>query len=168
MDKQKCDHHESLQKENGGILKKLLRYPQRKTPPVSEQEVTLIAELGIEGDWHADGSERQIALLTVQLKEWMQKQEIKGICFQKYKENILLDGFDLSKCETGDLLVCGEAVLEISGCRKRCIPDMCERASRKEKCQMVDGIRFARVIKGGVIRKGMQMDLCKRSSCKNE
>ena len=95
---------------NGGKIVSLMRYPEKKAPAVVEKELILKQDFGIEGDHHADGGERQISLLTLKEKEWMQNQEVKGFCFKKYKENILLDGISLSECKKGDLIKCGDAV----------------------------------------------------------
>ena len=73
------------------MIKALFRYPEKKKPAVCEKELILKESFGIEGDHHADGGERQISLVTVSEKEWMNQQEIKGFCFKKYKENILLE-----------------------------------------------------------------------------
>ena len=43
------------------------------------------------------------SMIAFMKKEWMEQQEIKGFCFKKYKENILLEGVSLSDCKEGDL-----------------------------------------------------------------
>lgn len=126
---------------------------------MEEQELTLKENFGIVGDHHADGGERQISLLTVREKEWMNEQEVKGFCFKKYKENILLDGVSLADCRQGDLLLCGEVVLELTGAIKSCHVELCRLASEEGKCILAGSSRFARVKKGGVIRNGMQVSI---------
>ena len=131
-----------------------MRYPEKKAPAVMEDKLTLKQDFGIEGDHHADGGERQISLLTVAEKEWMQAQEVKGFCFKKYKENILLDGIDLSSCKQGDLLGCEEVVLELTSSIKSCHAELCSLVS-EGKCILAGSSRFAKVNKSGVIRVGM-------------
>ncbi len=138
-------------------IKKLFRYPVKKEPAVEEQELILKENFGIEGDHHADGGERQISLITVSEKNWMNAQEIKGFCFKKYKENILLDGASLANCKEGDLLVCGEAVLEMTGSIKSCHPELCKLAGEEGKCILAGSSRFAKVKQGGTIKTGMQV-----------
>ena len=147
--------------QNGSIVS-LLRYPQRKVPAVEESQMVLIENSGIEGDCHADGGERQISLLTMHEKEWMNEQEIKGFCFKKYKENILMDGVCLQNGKSGDCLVCGDAVLELTCSLKGCHLDLCELASSGKKCILAGSTRFAKVKKGGVIRKGMEIRMEKQ------
>lgn len=154
--------------EKEQVIKALFRYPQKRVPGLAEEELILVEEAGIEGDCHADGGDRQISLLTVQEKEWMQKQERKGFCFQKYKENILLDGISLSKCNPGDVLICGEAVMELTDSMKRCYPQCCKLISEEGRCLLAGSLRFARVKKGGSIRLGMKISLGNDEKIKEE
>ena len=137
-----------------GKIAALMRYPEKKAPAVVEKELILKQDFGIEGDHHADGGERQISLLTVQEKEWMKSQEVKGFCFKKYKENILLDGVSLSDCKQGDLLKCGDAVLELTSSIKSCHPELCSLVT-EGKCILAGSSRFAKVNCGGAICVGM-------------
>ena len=75
-------------KKYDGSVVSLKRYPEKKMPPVVEEELHLVENQGIVGDFHGDGKERQISLLTLEEKEWMEAKETKGFCFKKYKENI--------------------------------------------------------------------------------
>ena len=139
---------------NGGKIVSLMRYPEKKAPAVVEETLTFKKDFGVEGDHHADGGERQISLLTVQEKEWMKSQEVKGFCFKKYKENILLDGVSLSDCKQGDLLKCGDAVLELTSSIKSCHPELCSLVN-EGKCILAGSSRFAKVNCGGAICVGM-------------
>ena len=141
---------------NIGKILSLMRYPEKKAPAVAEEELSVVPNFGIEGDCHADGGERQISLLTVQEKEWMRDQEVKGFCFKKYKENILLDGIALSNCKQGDLLTCGNVILELTSSIKSCHPELCKMADERN-CILAGSSRFAKVVKGGKIRVGMEI-----------
>lgn len=138
-------------------IKRLFKYPVKKEPALEVQELILKENHGIEGDHHADGGERQVSLVTVSEKEWMDAQEVKGFCFKKYKENILLDGVFLAECREGDLLDFGEAVLEMTGSIKSCHPELCKLAGEEGKCILAGSSRYAKVKKGGIIKTGMQV-----------
>lgn len=138
-------------------IKRLFKYPVKKEPALEVQELILKENHGIEGDHHADGGERQVSLVTVSEKEWMDAQEVKGFCFKKYKENILLDGVSLAECREGDLLDFGEAVLEMTGSIKSCHPELCKLTGEEGKCILAGSSRFAKVKKGGIIKTGMQV-----------
>lgn len=147
---------------NEGRIVSLLRYPERKTPAVSEETFVVREKFGIEGDCHADGGSRQISLLTVEEKEWMDAQEIQGFCFRKYKENILLEGVSLQECKMGDLLVCGEVELEITATMKSCHSDLCSLAKSGNNCILAGSSKFASVKKGGIIKKGTKVSVIHR------
>ena len=93
-------------------VEKLIRYPEKKGQPVQEEYLICTEGKGIEGDFHADGGSRQISLMGTKTKEWMEMQEIQGLCLKRYRENILLGNVDFSELQPGDQIVFEEAVLE--------------------------------------------------------
>ena len=141
---------------NGKIIS-MCRYPEKKMPAVYEDELMVKANHGIVGDHHADGGDRQISLLTSEEKTWMEAQEIKGFCFKKYKENILLDKISIKNCRKGDRLICGDVELEFTESIKSCHPELCKLASLHQECILAGSARFAKVKKEGILRKGMEV-----------
>lgn len=146
-----------------GYVEKLLRYPEKKGQPVQEECLICTEGKGIEGDFHAGGGDRQISLMGTKTQEWMKAQEIQGLCFQRYSENILLGETDISELQPGDLLVFEEAVLEVAAHEKRCFPDICELAATEKPCRLAGTFCFAFVKKSGMIRKGETFE-CFRST----
>lgn len=142
-------------------LKALKRYPIKKGMPVEEQELELAAGVGIVGDCHADGGVRQISLLTTEQKDWMQQQEVKGFCFSKFKENILLE--TETELQVGDRLQLGEAVIELTENRKVCHEDLCGMAKKDIPCLLSGGCLFAAVLESGVIRMDSPVSLKKQA-----
>ncbi len=136
----------------------LSRFPERKKPAVVEESLLLQTDMGIVGDFHGDGDNNQISIQTKELKLWMDEQSQKGHCFKRFKENILIEGIDLGQCVPGDLLACGDVVLEITEFVKRCYPAICDFASTGISCKVTDGIRYARVKQGGTLKVGMPID----------
>ena len=134
------------------LVKALYRYPQKKMPAVEEETLHLIEGEGIEGDCHSDGGDRQISLLSMEMREWMKAQEKPGFCFKKYKENLLLDGEAFQNLRPGMQLFIGETILEITEASKSCHPELC-RLAETGACHMAGSSLFAKVIKGGLIWK---------------
>jgi len=99
----------------------------------------------MEGDFHATGGERQLSLLS---QEGMGTH--KGLCFGRYKENILFDAALSSALIPGTRLTVGEAILEISVGDKRCF-EQCPLHGQGRYCGTKS---FAKVVQGGVIRTG--------------
>ena len=140
-----------------GIIKSLCRYPAKGEPAIPEKSLVLEAGRGICGDYHSDGGKRQIAVITTTEKTWMQQQEVKGFCFRKYKENLLLDGFSLADCHAGDRLQIGDAVLEIADSGKSCHRELCSLAKTGGSCMLAGRSMFAFVCTGGTIETGMRV-----------
>lgn len=61
----------------------------------------------MEGDRHAAGGERQTSLLAGEARDWMEKQTEPGLCFRRYKANLITEGIDTTQLNTGDLLAAG-------------------------------------------------------------
>lgn len=145
-----------------GSVRSLVRYPEKKQPGVEEQRLYFIKDTGIQGDFHADGSNNQVSILTLEAKKWMADQEVKGHCFLRFKENILVDGICLVECEPGDQLICGDAVLKFSDFIKRCHPDICSLAGTDIPCILADHIRYAVVETSGAVQIGMEVLIKKK------
>ena len=109
---------------------------------------------GIEGDAHAcSESIRQVSLLAA---ESIQKMEEKGLETTPglFAENIVTSGLDLISLKPGTRLSVGQtAVLEITQIGKECHTH-CEVFLRVGECIMPREGVFARVIRGGTVRKG--------------
>lgn len=139
-------------------IKSLYRYEIKGALPVKENSLTLCEGIGIQGDYHGDGGNRQVALLTMTEKMWMERQPMKGFCFHKYKENILFEGGSLRDCHPGDMIYAGSAVLRITESRKSCHPELCVLADMHEKCILSGLYSFAAVEQSGVICVGMETE----------
>lgn len=119
--------------------------------PVSE--VIALENFGIKGDAHASSQwHRQISLLAI---ESIKKVRDKGykINFGDFAENITTEGIDLLNLPIGSKLQIGEVLVEITQHGKSCHKG-CEISKIVGKCIMpLEGV-FAKVIKGGKIKKG--------------
>ena len=128
----------------------LTRYRKKGDPGEALREAKLLTGLGMEGDFH-QGGERQLCLLASEVRRWMDSQTEKGLCFGRFKENILITGaLELSP---GARLRAGEAVLRLSKSRKGCHSE-CVLFSRGIGCRLSGRAVFAVVERGGNIRVG--------------
>lgn len=140
--------------ERIGIVKALCFYPEKGSHGVDADCLEFMAGQGIAGDCHADGSPRQIAVLTAAEQEWMDGQEIKGFCFRKYKANIIFEGFSLHDLTAGTRLHIGTAVLEVTSAAKKCPKDLCELAKSGGACKLRGTHAFATVVESGTCCPG--------------
>lgn len=112
-----------------------------------------VEDFGLEGDGHAGSAERQISLLADESVDCMRE---KGLTLSPgaFGENLTTRGIELAKLELGTKLKVGSrVVLEVTRIGKEC-PEPCAIYKTVGDCIMPREGIFARVVSGGVVRKG--------------
>ena len=107
---------------------------------------------GIEGDAHGGKWHRQVSLLGLEKIEDF-RTKCFGIDFGTFGENLVVEGYDLSNMPVGTKFRIGEVILEMTQIGKEC-HSHCEIFKKVGDCIMPREGVFARVIKGGHIKKG--------------
>ena len=129
-----------------------------KKKPVGE--CIFIENYGIQGDVHAGLIDtRQVSLLS-----WDRIKEKNGSLGKDYKlqpgdfaENITIEGIELIKLKIGDRLKIKDVILEVSQIGKKCHTE-CEIYKQLGWCIMPKEGIFARVIKGGKVKKNDEIE----------
>lgn len=121
-------------------------------------EGVFIEEHGIEGDAHAGKWHRQVSLLSYETIEAFKARgaELKDGAFG---ENVIVEGIDLIHLPVGTRLQCGEILLEVTQIGKEC-HSHCEIFKKMGECIMPANGIFTRVIHGGIMREGDEINLC--------
>ena len=122
------------------------------------REGLLIENFGLKGDAHAGKWHRQISLLGI---ESINKMRDKGyqLSFGDFAENLTIEGLTLLKLPLGTELKIGkEVLLEITQIGKECHYD-CEIRRKIGDCVMPREGIFARVLKGGKVKVGDQIEV---------
>jgi len=117
-----------------------------------------IEELGLENDAHAEAGIRQVSLLA---RESIEKIRAKGldVPYGDFAENITTEGIDLPKLPIGTRLKVGQAVLlEVTQIGKVC-HDRCNIFYTVGDCVMPREGIFARVLAGGKVQTGDQIEI---------
>ena len=120
--------------------------------PVSQ--VKCQKEQGIIGDIHATGGARQVTLQRKELKDWIEQEQQKGLCFEKFKGNIVVEGLCLEALKADSILRIGQVRLKITGSTKGCYPKECDIFKEKETCRILQECAFAMVLDSGNIAIG--------------
>jgi len=141
-----------------GIIERIKFYPVKGSMGMEMTEGTLIEGLGLEGDWHAKGGDRQVSLLFSEKSSKITDKEAKGLCYSRFKENIKIFGLTPDEARAGTRLEAGDAVLEITGETKRCHEE-CVFFKAGKRCSLAGLNLFAKVVKGGVIRSGDKVSI---------
>jgi len=136
-----------------GVIERIRVYPIKGEAGRELAEARLIENSGIEGDRHAHakGGEKQLSLLL--LVENRERQEEKGLCFARFRENITIRASIPVFLAPGARIDVGETALEITAENKHC-HDECAVYRTGKTCTLVGRKLFAKVLKGGVISLG--------------
>ena len=136
---------------------------KRGTQKKNIDKVCLIENFGLEGDAHGGNWHRQVSLLSY---EKVRAFEEKGISVEDgaFGENLLVEGFDFKTLPVGTRFRCGEALLEMTQIGKEC-HSHCEIYQAVGDCIMPREGVFARVLHGGVIQIGDELEIVPSSDC---
>jgi cyclic pyranopterin phosphate synthase len=138
-------------------VEQLTSFSDKGTKGQQLAEATLIKDLGMQGDCHAIGGERQLTLISKKAKDWLNSSVTKGLCFTKFHENVVIKEMSFETLPDPQRFKIGEAVLELSSVRKKCYPELCKLAQKGEECLLMQEVRFAKVITSGVVAVGMEV-----------
>ena len=130
---------------------------KRGTQKKNIEKVRLIENFGLEGDAHGGNWHRQVSLLSY---EKVRVFEEKGISVEDgaFGENLLVEGFDFKTLPVGIRFRCGDALLEMTQIGKEC-HSHCEIYQAVGDCIMPREGVFARVLHGGMIQIGDEMEI---------
>lgn len=130
---------------------------QEKGPKSEAQGIRLIKDVGVEGDFHATGGDRQVSLVAA---ESIKKILDKGLPLTNgaFGENVITEGIDLRSLKIGQRMLLGEAEVEIAGIGKECI-ERCLIYFQTGDCIMPREGVFARVLKSGRVGPGDHVEV---------
>lgn len=129
-----------------------------KTP----QETITLNPMGVRGDAHAGSWHRQVSLLGVESIMKFSQEAGRDIAFGEFAENIATEGFLLYNMRPFDRLIGEQIELELTQIGKKCHGDNCVIFREVGNCVMPKEGIFARVIRGGNIKAGDQLEYVPR------
>ena len=123
-------------------------------------QVNVLEDFGIEGDAHAGKWHRQISFLD---KEDIDEFNKKGgnVISGAFGENFVVQGLNAKSLSVGSWIKCGDVLFEVTQKGKSC-HDHCEIYYRVGECIMPKCGTFAKVLKGGQIKKGDEIMVIER------
>lgn len=95
-------------------------------------------------------SDRELSIFTRDGLEALAIDRERGLCFDRYEADVVVDGIGLGDVPAGAILRLGTALVELTRVRKRCFA-ACRRPDRSS-CPLRASARFARVVRSGVVR----------------
>lgn len=132
---------------------------KRGTQKKNIRSARFVEEWGIENDAHAGKWHRQVSLLS---QEKIEDFKSRGAQVEDgaFGENLVVSGFDFRNLPVGTRFRCNDVVLEMTQIGKEC-HSHCEIYKVMGECIMPHEGVFARVLHGGVITVGDEMELIK-------
>ena len=118
---------------------------------ISMTQTKWLTNIGIEGDKHAIGGDRQIQIASAAAIETLSCCD--GACFSRFKANVVLDSLPAESLRIGMRLQVGGAEIEITGF-KRCPFQDCPMHAKKNSCILLKETVVAKVIRGGLVNIG--------------
>lgn len=122
------------------------------------EEAYFKKDLGLVGDLKSKGGDRQVSILSFEDRDYIDKNPSRGICMNKFQENITIEGLESKDLEVTDKLLIGESLQMITSIGKTCFEE-CEIFKSGEKCPLAAGTIFAKVLKSGKVRVGDRVDI---------
>jgi len=125
-------------------------------------EAELIADYGIANDAHAGNWHRQVSMLSFEkINDF--KAQGADIIEGSFGENLIVEGFDLSKLPVGTRFKSNDIILELTQIGKEC-HSHCQIYKVMGDCIMPREGIFTKVIKGGRIAVGDPIEILDEES----
>ncbi|MCH4178349.1 MAG: molybdopterin-binding protein [Megasphaera sp.] len=124
------------------------------------KEGRFVAGWGLEGDAHGGHWHRQISLLSRERIEAFRRQGA-DVAYGDFGENLVVSGFDFAALPVGTLLRSGDVLLEMTQIGKEC-HNHCAIFQAVGDCIMPREGVFARVLEGGILHPGDEMERVER------
>ena len=143
--------------EKSGIIQAVCISEKKGTRKHEVQKAVLKESWGISGDAHAGRWHRQVSLLGLEQIEAFREKGAR-VSFGDFGENLVVDGFHFRELPVGTRLQARDVLLEITQIGKEC-HSHCEIYKLMGDCIMPREGVFARVLRGGEIKPGVELRL---------
>ncbi len=132
--------------------------PERGQLKKEASQANVITNFGIENDGHAGEWGRQVTCLNFGSVQRVNKEHNLNVGPGAFAENLLVEGLDFTNIKVGDQLKFGnDMILEVSQIGKEDHPSVVTRTLGVTLLPY-EGL-FCRVITGGTIKKGDEVEL---------
>lgn len=127
--------------------------------PVESVQLTGI---GVAGDAHSGKWHRQVSLLATESISKFSEEAGRAIKYGEFAENITTEGLLLHQCRPLDRFCSETLELKVTQIGKKCHGDNCSIFREIGNCVMPKEGIFARVIRGGDLKAGDELDYLRK------
>ena len=107
-------------------------------------------DLGIFGEKRERNKKKQVSILSKEVRDRVDDEQLVGLCLSRFYENITIEGLDVSKIRVGQRLQVGETIQEVTIIGKECFKE-CKLVKNEEKCDLSKNVIFTTMVEGGFI-----------------
>ncbi len=144
-----------------GIVEKLFISREKKTKRVAIESGLFIKNYGLEGDaYSSPGARRQVTVLSSEGRAAVEKEDLEGLCFERFIETVRISGIEADTLKPGVLLKAGTALFEVTEYRKKCYPE-CSIIQTGRVCSLFTDARFLKVLTTGKVAVGDRVEIIK-------
>ena len=129
-------------------ISRLQIFEEKKKPGRQETFVQVMKNGGLVGDLHCTDDKKPISIMTEDALRFLEEEEIKGLCFQRFKANLVIKG--RLQLEPGDQVKVGSTTLLITEKKGPCFEE-CSRYQKDLDCKLRESCWFAQALEDGEI-----------------
>jgi transcriptional regulator with PAS, ATPase and Fis domain len=126
---------------------------KKKGPRQLIEEGFFKKDLGLVGDIHSKGGNRQVSIFTEEGRNNIISSDIKGLCTERFHENITVKNLNLDKIKLGSRIIIGNTIQEVTEIGKNCF-SQCNIIKEGKTCPLSREVIFTKIIKEGSIKIG--------------
>lgn len=116
-----------------------------------------VSEFGIVGDIHCRREKKQISILPYELVESYFKEKKEEVRCGRFGENLDVEGMDWMQVKSGDIVVCGEVLLQVTAIGSKW-EGMDTFQGERVCTPMEPYFIFCCVLHGGILKENMLID----------
>lgn len=134
-----------------GFVKTINVATQKGEKAKQVQSANLIKDFGIENDIHSGDIEKQIILLNSNCRDDLNKDLKRGLCMQRFLENIEYENIDNEDLKIGTKLKINDCVLEIKKIGKSCY-EKCQLYTSGNRCNLSKEVLYCNILNTSKIK----------------
>jgi len=137
-----------------GEVSKIFLCEIRKKPRIEITQGLFLENYGLKGDAYSEsGVDKQVTVFFDEARVSLALETVEGLCFKRFLETIRITDLKAEDLKTGTKIMLGETVFQVTGPGKKCYSE-CKIIQNNRHCALSTDVRFCKVLKTGIIRKG--------------
>lgn len=133
-----------------GKIVKINIFQKKGMPPLDVLQADCTLDCGLSSGKEEHKKDRQVTIIDNRYLTAVQEDAIKGLCYSRYKANLITENFDTALLNPQDILLCGDVVFQVTGAEKKCFSE-CPLIQNKQRCPLKKSAKFLQTKQGGIL-----------------